>query len=68
MIHPSLDSLIKKADSKYTLVVAAAKRGRELMDGKPKLVDSKSHKPVTIALEEINAGKVKYERTKSGIK
>ncbi len=68
MIHPSLDSLIKKVDSKYTLVVAAAKRGRELMDGKPKLVDSRSSKPVTVALEEINAGKVKYERTRSGIK
>lgn len=68
MIHPSLDSLIKKVDSKYTLVVAAAKRGRELMDGKPRLVDSRSSKPVTVALEEINAGKVKYERTRSGIK
>jgi len=62
MIYPSIDSLLKKADSRYTLVIAAAKRARQLMDGAPKLVDSKSNKPVTIALEEIDEGKVKYER------
>lgn len=68
MIKPSLDQLIDKVDSKYTLVVAAAKRGRELMSGKPKTVDSKSNKPVTIALEELVAGKLRLERPKGGLK
>lgn len=68
MINPSLDVLINKVDSKYTLVVLAAKRAREIMDGETILVDSKSNKQVTIALEEVAKDQVSYERTKSGIK
>lgn len=68
MINPSLDTLVKKVDSKYTLVVLAAKRAREIMDGQQPLVESKSNKPVTIALEEVAQGKITYERTKTGIK
>ncbi|WP_425061046.1 DNA-directed RNA polymerase subunit omega [Sporomusa carbonis] len=68
MIHPSLDVLVQKVDSKYTLVVLAAKRAREIMDGQQPLTDSKSNKPVTIALEEIAKDKITYERTKTGIK
>jgi DNA-directed RNA polymerase subunit omega len=68
MIHPSLDVLVDKVDSKYTLVVLAAKRARELMNGEPSTVDSKSNKQVTIALEEVAKGKIAYERTKTGIK
>jgi DNA-directed RNA polymerase subunit omega len=68
MIKPSLDQLIDKVDSKYSLVVAAAKRGRELMNGKPKVVDSKSNKPVTVALEEMVAGRLHIERPRTGVK
>lgn len=68
MIYPSLDVLVTKVDSKYTLVVLAAKRAREIMDGATTLVDSKSNKQVTIALEEVAKNKISYERTKSGIK
>lgn len=68
MIKPALDSLIDKVDSKYTLVVAAAKRGRDLLIGKPRQVDSHSNKPVTVALEELDAGKLFYERTREGLK
>lgn len=68
MINPSIDILVTKVDSKYTLVVLAAKRAREIMDGSTSLVDSRSNKQVTIALEEIAQEKITYERTKSGIK
>lgn len=68
MIHPSLDVLVKKVDSKYTLVVLSAKRAREIMSGTAPLVESKSNKPVTVALEEVAEGKIVYERTKTGIK
>lgn len=68
MIHPSLDKLVDKVDSKYTLVVLAAKRARQLMDGDALLVTCKSNKPVTMALEEIAQSKITYERTKAGIK
>ncbi|WP_312203128.1 DNA-directed RNA polymerase subunit omega [Anaerospora hongkongensis] len=68
MIHPSLDSLVSKVDSKYTLVTLSAKRAREIMSGDPAAVESKSNKPVTLALEEISQNKVTFERTKTGIK
>jgi len=68
VIHPSLDSLIKKVDSKYTLVVLAAKRAREIMSSEAGQNDEKANKPVTIALEEIANSKITYERTKAGIK
>ena len=65
MIRPSLDQLITKVDSKYTLVVLASRRGRDIQSGKNKQVDSRSNKPVTIALEELVAGKLFFERPKS---
>ncbi|MBP2644715.1 MAG: rpoZ 2 [Firmicutes bacterium] len=68
MVDPSLDVLVKKVDSKYTLVVLAAKRAREIMDGDPTRVECKSNKPVTVALEEVAQNQVLYERTKVGIK
>lgn len=68
MIYPTIKELLGKADSRYTLVVQTAKRARQLIDGEPKLIDVDSNKPVTIAIHEINAGKIGYKRTKEGIK
>lgn len=64
MIYPSLDHLLTKVDSKYTLVVLTSRRAREIVAGDALLVSSKSNKAVTIALEEIGADKVTYERVK----
>lgn len=66
--QPSLDKLMKKVDSKYTLVVAVSKRARLLTEGEPKTVVTNSTKSVTIALQELAAGKLNYRRTKGGIK
>jgi DNA-directed RNA polymerase subunit omega len=66
LIYPSLDELIKHVDSRYTLVTAAAKRARRILE--EKMDEERSVKAVSIALEEIRAGKVKIERTKTGIK
>ncbi len=68
MIEPSLDTIVHKVDSKYTLVVLAAKRAREILNGDSPLVDCKSNKPVTIALQELAKNRITFERTKSGIK
>ena len=59
---------MEKVDCKYTLVVFAAKRAREILNGERPLVDCKSNKPVTIALEEIVHDKIGYQRIKAGIK
>jgi len=68
MIYPPMASLLSKVDSRYTLVVAAAKRARQLSEGANKLTKCSSEKPVTIAINEINEDKITYVRTKSGIK
>lgn len=61
MCFPSIDSLVKKVDSKYTLVTLAADRARELTDGQPLLIpDAQNKKPVTVALEEIYRDKITY--------
>ena len=68
MIYPSLDELIDKVDSRYTLVVQVAKRARQLVDGQKSLISTDSDKPVTIAIHAVRAGKVHYKKTKEGIK
>lgn len=65
---PNLDELLERVDSKYTMVVAAAKRARQLMDGALPTVSPTSVKTVGIALEELAAGTLHYERTRTGIK
>jgi len=68
MIEPGINSLLDKVDSRYTLVVAAAKRARQLTEGAHKLTECDSEKPVTVAINEIDEHKITYIRTKSGIK
>lgn len=57
LIKPTLESLMTKVDSKYTLVTLAAKRARQLTDGDEPLVDVDTTKVVSIAMEEIDQGK-----------
>jgi DNA-directed RNA polymerase subunit omega len=61
MLNPSLTNLLKNGESKYTLVMVTAKRARQIIDGAQPLVETSSSKPVTIALEELLEGKIKYE-------
>ena len=68
LIKPTLESLMKHVDSKYPLVTLAAKRARQLVDGDEPLVDVETTKVVSIAMEEIDQGKITYEAPKSGIK
>ena len=71
MMDPPVETLLDKVDSKFTLVTLAAKRGRQinsyfnqLGEGLgaivPPQVASVSRKPLSIALEEISAGKIVY--------
>jgi DNA-directed RNA polymerase subunit omega len=58
MIEPSLEVLLDKVDSKFSLITMVSKRARQLNNGYPRLVKSNSMKNVTVALEEIADGKV----------
>ncbi|HEX9122452.1 MAG TPA: DNA-directed RNA polymerase subunit omega [Actinomycetota bacterium] len=82
MIEPKIDDLLAQVDSKYTLVILAARRAREinnyynqLGEGRgefvPPLVETGGlkNKPLSIALEEIAEGKILAERPEGvGIK
>lgn len=65
MLYPSIDEMMNKVDSKYSLVVAASRRARQLRDGeKSDLRGARSHKYVGQALEEIYGDFVQIERNK----
>ncbi len=68
MIKPPLEALLDRVSNKYALVIVAAKRARQLKDGALPMVDVDTGSPVTVALEEIAAGKIRFEMPKSGIK
>lgn len=68
MLYPSIDELMELVDSKYTLVVATAKRARQLQELNMALPDSSTTKNVSRALWEIYEGKVQYVRIRDGIK
>ena len=61
MEQPTIDKMMEKVDSKYSLVVAAAKRARESTDGAEPLSKVNSNKPVSIALYEISEEKIVFE-------
>jgi DNA-directed RNA polymerase subunit omega len=69
LMEPRIESLLGCEPSKFTLVTLAARRAREINDyynqlgeglGKivPPQVTSVSRKPLSIALEEIEVGKI----------
>ncbi|MDP4126653.1 MAG: DNA-directed RNA polymerase subunit omega [Bacillota bacterium] len=63
MKQPSLDRLMDKVDSKYTLVLVVAKRARMIMEEARHEDLAKGVKPVSISLEEISHSHSTYECT-----
>ena len=72
LMNPRMEYLLERVDSKFTLVTLSAMRAREINDyynqlgeglGKivPPQVTSVSRKPLTIALEEIEASKIEAQ-------
>ena len=71
MLHPSYTDLMKvvNADveqgeepvvsSRYSIVMATSKRARQIISGDAPLVDGRGQKPLSVAVEELNDGKIK---------
>lgn len=72
MLHPSYSDLMKVVNqdveegeskivnSRYSIVLATAKRARQLIGGAKPLVSTKSaEKPLSIAIDELNNAKIK---------
>ena len=58
IVKPSVAELLKKSKNRFELVIATSKRARKIAMGSEPLVDTLEESPVTIAAEEIAAGKV----------
>lgn len=71
MLHPSYTDLMKVVNSevepgehplvnsRYSIVIATAKRARQLINGSESLVETDFPKPLSVAIEELYQGKVK---------
>ena len=72
MIHPSYVDLMQVVNkgveegetpvinSRYSIVMATAKRARQIVDGdEPLIEDAEGEKPLSIAVEELNQGKIR---------
>ena len=71
MLHPSYAELIKivnseveegedpVVNSRYSIVMATAKRARQIIAGDEELVEGKGKKALSVAVEELNQGKIK---------
>ncbi len=69
MLKPSATEIMKskKISSRYTLVIAAAKRAREILTTGITFTECKSDKPVSIAVNEIYENKVTLRETKKNV-
>jgi len=69
MADQDIDELVEpqsqEIDSKYRLIILAAKRSKQLQRGaRPRIeIDSTKHKPTRIALEEVIQGTVRFTIT-----
>ena len=71
MLHPSYTDLINAVNSevepgeapvvnsRYSIVMATSKRARQIIAGEDPLVDTRQTKPLSVAIEELNKGKIK---------
>ena len=70
MLHPSYAELMEVVNgesegdtpvvnSRYSIVMATARRARQITDGAEPMVDHNVDKPLSIAVEELNQGKIK---------
>lgn len=70
MLHPSYAELMQVineeaegdapvVNSRYSIVMATARRARQLIDGDTPLVKTKIDKALSVAVEELNQGKIK---------
>ena len=65
LISAEEESNQQEMDSKYRLIIVAAKRSKQLQRGaRPRIdIDPQKHKFTRIALEEVQQGKVNFEIT-----
>ncbi|MBI5232701.1 MAG: DNA-directed RNA polymerase subunit omega [Coriobacteriales bacterium] len=81
VIQPDMDHLLSQVDSKYTLAIISSRRARQINDmihgvrdqallsmPTSEIAKLTSTKPLSLAMDEIAAGDVGYERVKDSFK
>ena len=58
IVKPTVNELLEKADNRYELVIATARRARQIAEGAEVKTSVKEESPVTLAANEIAEGKV----------
>ncbi len=58
IVKPSVTDLLEIVDNRYTLIIATAKRARQIAAGSKPLTKVQEESPVTLAANEIAEGKV----------
>lgn len=58
MVKPTVSELLEKVDDRYELVVATARRARQLSEGAEPLTKKEEPSTVSTAANEIAEGKV----------
>jgi DNA-directed RNA polymerase subunit omega len=73
VIDPRVDTLLESVDSRYALVIVAAKRARQINnyhhmlgegsfdEAPPPMIESRSKNYLTMSLEEVAQNKLSYE-------
>lgn len=62
MARITVEDCLDHADNRFALVILAAKRARQLTKNARPVIESSKNKPAVMALREIAAGKVKFDR------
>ncbi len=58
IVEPTVSKLLTKAQNRYELVIATARRARQIAEGDEVKTSVKEESPVTLAANEIAEGKV----------
>ena len=61
MARITVEDCLKKENNRFSLVIIAARRAKQLLSGQQAVADSRGNKAIVTALREIASGKVKFK-------
>ena len=64
MARITVEDCLRKVESRFALVILAARRAKMIMKGAKPLVDA-DNRPIVTALREVASGKVKFDHPES---
>jgi len=67
MARITVEDCLKKVESRFELVILAARRAKMIMRGAKPLAES-DNRPIVTALREVAAGKVEFKHPEEGEK